>query len=376
MGLRRRSILRAAGPGTILTIPKGSDQSQICGVAFRGIEARSPSVGLVIHGIGNFVSLCDFEGFADEAIIIAAEALVNHLEYVFADNCLRVGPRSEVNGVLTVKAPDCTLYAVEIAGGLGTRLGQILEPGQNNWCFLISGANTFMTDCVAEVGQGGIRIARESQQNRIQNTRSDLHAQHGWYIEGSRSQFSNCIALNCGLQGMRGDTPAPGWPAWYIAASAHNTFTNCRNHHETYTGNTTYGFEEFGDPVGREGNRASNNLVACTSLGHTIAPFKTMTAGPLFGTNTHYGADWLDRGGEVDVYGLAVFSARYITPTVLTDFKGTRGQRLVIVGATQQALTTIRHGPTIKTRNGEDILVQPDAAHEFVNAEGVWYQLS
>lgn len=189
-GLQKRSFLRARGPGTILTVPTGVQNASVQGLSFRGIPERSPSVGLRLAGIGNFVRRCDFLEFADEGIIIEEGGLVHHLEYVFADNCLRV-PRSDVRGALTVGAHDCTLFNVEIAGGLGTRLGQSLEPADSNWCIYVTGSNTFMTDCVAEVGQGGIRFAKSSQQNRIENTRSDLNARQGWYIEGTRSQFSN-----------------------------------------------------------------------------------------------------------------------------------------------------------------------------------------
>ena len=187
---------------------------------------------------------------------------------------------------------------VEIAGGLGTRLGQILEAADNNWCIYITGSNTFMTDCVAEVGQGGIRIGPSSQQNRIENTRSDLHARHGWYIEGTRSQFSNCIALNCGLEGMHSGKTV-GWPGWSLIAGGHNTFTNCRNHLETYKGNVSFGFQEFGDEPGKGGHRAINTLVGCTSFGHAIAPFETKSAGPVIGNNVHYAAESIGSGGMI-----------------------------------------------------------------------------
>jgi hypothetical protein len=371
-GLQKRSILQARSIGTILTVPQDMQGATVHGLSFRGVTERSPSVGLRLHGIGNFVTRCDFIGFADEAIVIAEGGLVHHLEYVFADNCLRV-PRKQVSGVLTVGAHDCTLFNVEIAGGLGTRLGQILEPNNYNWCIYVTGSNTFMTDCVAEVGQGGIRFAPSSQQNRIENTRSDLNARQGWYIEGTRSQFSNCIALNCGLEGMDGGV-TPGWPGWYLAAGVQNTFTNCRNHLETYKGKVTFGFQEFGDEPGKQGNRAINNLIGCTSFGHAIAPFDTKSAGPAGGNNMHYAAEWLDSGAEVEVYNLAILELRYSAPARITNFKGTLGQRLVIVGASD-AKVTIEHGRHIKTRSGLPLTVQRDTASEFVNVRDVWYQL-
>ncbi|MGD9920673.1 MAG: glycosyl hydrolase family 28-related protein [Pseudorhodoplanes sp.] len=369
-GLQRRSILRARSIGTLLTVPQDVRDSSVHGLSFRGVTDRSPSVGLRLHGIGNFVSRCDFNGFADEGILIAEGGLVHHLEYVFADNCLRV-PRSKVSGVLTVGAHDCTLFNVEIAGGLGTRLGQILEPDDNNWCIYIIGANTFMTDCVAEVGQGGIRIAASSQQNRIENTRSDLNARHGWFIEGTRSQFSNCIALNCGLEGMQSGK-AVGWPGWYLLAAAHNTFTNCRNHLEGYDGNVTFGFEEYGDDPGRDGNRRINNLIGCTSFGHKIAAFDTKSAGPLNGNNVHSVAVTIG-SEEIEVYNLAILELRNAAATRIANFRGTRGQRVVIVGGTVAA--TIVHGRHIKTRTGQPLVVQPETAFEFVNVRDVWYQL-
>lgn len=371
-GLQKRSILRARSIGTILTVPQDVQGATVHGLSFRGVPERSPSVGLRLHGIGNFVTRCDFNGFADEAILIAEGGLVHHLEYVFADNCLRA-PRKQVSGVLTVGAHDCTLFNVEIAGGLGTRLGQILEPNDNNWCIYVTGSNTFMTDCVAEVGQGGIRFARSSQQNRIENTRSDLNARHGWYIEGTRSQFSNCIALNCGLEGM--DTgKTPGWPGWYLAASVQNTFTNCRNHLETYKGKVTFGFQEFGDDPGRDGNRSINNLIGCTSSGHAIAPFETKGAGPTLGNNMHYAAEWIDSGAEIDAYNLAILELRHSAPARITNFKGAPGQRLVVVGASD-AKVTIEAGRHIRTRSGQPLTVTRDGAHEFVCVKDVWYQL-
>jgi hypothetical protein len=372
-GLQKRSILTARGIGTLLTVPQDVQSATVHGLSFRGVTERSPSVGLRLHGIGNFVTRCDFIGFADEAIIIAEGGLVHHLEYVFADNCLRV-PRTRVSGVLTVGAHDCTLLDVEIAGGLGTRLGQILEPADNNWCIYVTGSNTFMTDCVAEVGQGGIRFAASSQQNRVENTRSDLHARHGWYIEGTRSQFSNCIALNCGLEGMHAGKTA-GWPGWSLIAAGHNTFTNCRSHLETYKGNMTFGFQEFGDEPGSEGNRAINTLIGCTSFGHTVAPFDTKSAGPVAGNNVHYAGGSIGSGEEIEVYNLAILELRHPAPARITNFKGTRGQRLVVVGASGAGHTTIAHGRHIKTRSGQDLVVEPDKAVEFVNVRDVWYQL-
>lgn len=372
-GLQKRSILAARSIGTLLTVPQDVQNATVNGLSFRGVTERSPSVGLRLHGIGNFVTRCDFIGFADEAIIIAEGGLVHHLEYVFADNCLRV-PRTKVSGVLTVGAHDCTLLDVEIAGGLGTRLGQILEPADNNWCIYITGSNTFMTDCVAEVGQGGIRIAPSSQQNRIENTRSDLHARQGWYIEGTRSQFANCIALNCGLEGMHSGKTA-GWPGWSLIAAGHNTFTNCRSHLETYKGNVTFGFQEFGDEPGKEGNRAINTLIGCTSFGHTIAPFDTKSAGPVTGNNVHYAAETIGSGEEIEVYNLAILELRQPAPARITNFKGTRGQRLVVVGASGAGQTTMVQGRRIKTRSGQNLVVQPDVAVEFVNVRDVWYQL-
>ena len=372
-GLRSLSILKASRPGTILMLPDTTRQVSVVGLRFEGISERSPSIGLVVDGISNLISQCEFDGFADEGIIL--RGLVHHLEYVFADNCLRRSPRPSVSGALTVEAHDCTLFCVEIAGGLGTRLGQELEPGNNNWCILIKGANTFMTDCVAEVGQGGIRLAASAQQSRVENTRSDLHARDGWFIEGARNQFSNCIALNCGLAGSEAPAKSRGWPAWSVRVGAQNTLTNCRHHHEGYGGNTSFGFEEFGDNPGKEGNLVQNNLIGCTSFGHTRGPFKMRTAGPVLGNNRHYTADWLESGEEIDVYNLGVLELRSQTPNVIRNFKGVSGQRLVVIGDGSDR-STLQHGPWIRMKGEKDLVVGQGRAYEFVNVGDVWYQLA
>jgi hypothetical protein len=166
-----------------------------------------------------------------------------------------------------------------------------------------------------------------------------------------------------------------GWPGWSLIAGGHNTFTNCRSHLETYKGNVSFGFQEFGDDPGKEGNRAINTLVGCTSFGHAIAPFETKSAGPVIGNNVHYAAESIGSSEVIEVYNLAILELRHSAPARITNFKGTRGQRLVIVNSSGTGRATIAHGGQIRTRTGQDLVLETDKAVEFVNVRDVWYQL-
>jgi len=371
-GLRMRSMLYAVDSAPIITIPTGTNQVDLVGLSFRGSPTATNGIGVVVNGIGNRLAFCDFQEFSDEGLILAQGGLVHHLEYIFADNCLR-SARHSTTGTLRVEAHDCTLYNVEIAGGFGTRLGQTSSGDEHSWCIYVTGSNTFMTNCVAEVGHGGIYFAADSQQNRVQNTRSDLNSRQGWLIEGSRSQFSNCIALNCGLAGRKDGT---AWPGWSVAAARHNTFSNCRHHHESYDGYVTYGFEETGEEPGKQGNEASNNFIGCTSLGHQVAPFSTKTAGPLHGPNRHYVAEWLSPSDEIDVTNIGVLEMRNIAPLSIRNFKGSEGQRLVLVRAADNGAVSILNGDSIRTKTSANFEIAVGTVHEFINIRNVWYQLS
>jgi hypothetical protein len=337
-----------------------------CGI--NGLTITGDGSGASVGGIRfrnvnwGFVKNCHFDDLADQAILHVQGAACA-FNNVFAINCLLNRTRAAPIGVLEIQAlaTDDYVFQCEFTAS------QLAVSDANLYlaAVLVSGTNTFITDCVGEISDIGYRI--EGDFNRISNCRADLNWGHGYYLANasgfaSNNQFANCLALN----NSRGTTNTyDGFNCQ--ATAALNMFVNCQSV-TSFGAAHRYGFNDL-----NAGDTTKNSYNMCFVGGAATKSFNFTNDGPIisFGGSSNKLLTVNSATPSVDQY--TTFRTSNSSATTITNFSSGVSGQIINVFCTDSNTTIQHNGATIILPNTADMKLINGFTYTFNNNNGVWY---
>lgn len=302
---------------------------------------------------------------ADEGILLGVQTVGCVVEDVLTTAVVLNRTRAAVIGCLDVGGSDHLISRVEANPSLtGISGGGLYICG-----ILVRGANNFISNCVGEFSDCGIRLA--GGYNRLTNVRADLNWGHGIYVGAGFNMFAACMAFN------NGQTATNTYSGFYLPtpAAQGNVFAGCMAVSDAAIVHKC-GFEDlaaFGSPI------FVNQLSSFNSYGHGTASIAVAAAGG--GVNAGSAVAFppfakrpADGTTTPDVTGTSFLNLRdTATPVTITNFTGgITGQTLDVIGT---ASITIANNANIKTNTGANkVMAAAGNGLRFVNYLGVWYE--
>jgi len=335
----------------------------IYAAAVEGIDLR----GDLVNGGGmrfQNTSWCalrkvSLHGFAEQGVLSTAGVKLT-LDSVLATACLYRRGRTDNAGVIEIRSHDASLQNVEANTSQSGDLATISSANLYLNAFLVAGAQGSYVDCIGEQSDCGWFII--GQNNKFATCRGDYNYGHDWRVPGNRNVFA-------AVEAVEGGRAATNTYNGFLVSGFGNTFAGPSA--STSTSQYKYLFE---DTVQNSAAGVRNSWIAPNGTGYGTAFFKDSgflgsavmlpnnEIRPVSGTTS---ID-VNRAGRVNF-------TNYTTATTVTAFTGGNdGQVLYLFGDPD---VTIAHNATIKTISGANLTLAAGRMYQFVNQQGVWYQV-
>jgi hypothetical protein len=114
------SRLKAAGPGTMISVPGTATNTGIHGISFWGHANAQPGdagVAISIDGDFNIVSNCTFFSLRDQAIVLGPNSTACKVVDCYGYSCVQNTARTQVTGALEVRGTDHYLETSQFGCG-------------------------------------------------------------------------------------------------------------------------------------------------------------------------------------------------------------------------------------------------------------------
>lgn len=314
----------------------------------------------------NILDTCRFDQMSGRAVLMASGSISNWARRLFAQNCLlTTGSLATHTGVVEIAGSDNFFETSEITSS------RLTLSSVNGYAaaLVVSGANPFISDIQAEISDIGVVLASGASDVHLVDVRADLNRAHGFLIRAGHGTLTGCYALN---NSQETDGAYDGF-RFDATGGSNYQLDNCTAMSSTVSRHQ-FGFYD-------QQNSFSNANVfgsTCRSFGSVGAPIAQtafaggrvcVTEGPVYSITVN-ATTW---NVQTPGWPYRAFYFQADTATTFTQFTGGVGGHMIVVFG--DGSTTIQNNANTVTLTGSNLLTVSNRPYQFINRNGVWYQI-
>ena len=345
---------------TITTPVGGATSASITGINFQGAGLTEICGGINILDGSAWMAIkqCDFNNYSEQAIKIENNTVSCVIEDILTTNVVLNKTRAAYIGGIDINGTDHFLSRIE-----ANTSSIALSSASYYICGIkIQGANHFISNCIGEFSDLG--IAALCEQSRFVNCRADTNFAHGFEAISGTNIFTNCLALNNGLDNTN------TYYGFNLGSAQGNILSACSAQN---TGGTLLQYAYY-DNANYSSVVSRNIMIGCQGFGYGTALCYT---NPYLGSGPLWNPTLIrpNTGTTIDVSGTTLLSLEHASPTSITNFTGgTQGQTIRFVGGSN---ITLVNSTNIITNTGANITLAANKVYTFTNFNGLagaWIQ--